>query len=80
MRREPEDAGDRSPISAAEISPYFERLGIILKPNGLMNAGLGVLNPASARLRDGTLQLYPRLVAPGNISSVATQNVPAAAG
>ena len=72
MRREPEDAGDRSPILAAEISPHFERLGIILKPTELLNERLGVLNPASARLRDGTLQLYPRMVAPGNISSIGS--------
>ena len=32
---------------------------------------MGVLNPACARLRDGSLELYPRLVAPGNISRIA---------
>ena len=58
-----------------EISPHFERLGIILKPNELMYERLGVLNPASARLRDGTLQLYPRMVAPGNISSIGSFRV-----
>ena len=75
MKREPDDAGDRSPILAAEVSPHFERLGIILKPNELLNERLGVLNPASARLRDGTLQLYPRMVAPGNISSIGSFRV-----
>jgi predicted GH43/DUF377 family glycosyl hydrolase len=30
------------------------------------------MNPGCARLRDGTLQLYPRLVAPGNISRIGS--------
>jgi predicted GH43/DUF377 family glycosyl hydrolase len=62
-------------LLAAQISPHFERLGIVLKPNELMYERLGVLNPASARLRDGTLQLYPRMVAPGNISSIGSFRV-----
>ena len=33
---------------------------------------LGVLNPACARLRDGSLRLYPRMVAPGNISRIGS--------
>jgi predicted GH43/DUF377 family glycosyl hydrolase len=33
---------------------------------------MGMLNPACARLRDGTLQLYPRMVAPGNISRIGS--------
>ncbi len=40
-----------------------------------MDDRLGVLNPASARLRDGTLQLYPRIAAPGNISSIGSFRV-----
>jgi len=31
-----------------------------------------MLNPACARLRDGTLQLYPRMVAPGNVSRIGS--------
>jgi len=31
-----------------------------------------MLNPACTRLRDGTLQLYPRMVAPGNISRIGS--------
>lgn len=54
------------------IRATFKRLGIVLKPNGLLRERQGVLNPASARLRDGTLQLYPRMVAPGNISSIGS--------
>ncbi|MGA7357059.1 MAG: hypothetical protein WA431_16255 [Candidatus Cybelea sp.] len=33
---------------------------------------MGILNPACARLRDDTLQLYPRMVAPGNISRIGS--------
>lgn len=33
---------------------------------------LGMLNPASTRLRDGALQIYPRMVAPGNVSRVGS--------
>jgi predicted GH43/DUF377 family glycosyl hydrolase len=33
---------------------------------------LGILNPACARLRDDTLQLYPRMVAAGNISRIGS--------
>lgn len=31
-----------------------------------------MLNPACARLRDGTLQIYPRMVAPGNVSRIGS--------
>ena len=50
----------------------FERIGIPLKPDKMANDGLGVLNPACARLRDGRLQLYPRMVAAGNISRIGS--------
>ena len=50
----------------------FQRLGMILQPNSLPDDRLGVLNPASARLRDGSLQLYPRMVAPGNVSRIGS--------
>lgn len=53
----------------------FERLGIVLKPSDLRDGRLGVLNPASARLRDGKLQLYPRIVASGNVSSIGSFQV-----
>ncbi len=50
----------------------FGRLGIVLKPNAKVDERMGVLNPACARLRDGTLQLYPRMVAPGNVSRIGS--------
>jgi predicted GH43/DUF377 family glycosyl hydrolase len=48
----------------------LERRGIVLEPNGDPSECEGVLNPASARTRDGKLLLYPRTVASGNISRV----------
>ncbi len=47
-------------------------MGIVLKPSDDLGEGYGVLNPACARLPDGVLQLYPRMVAPGNISGVGS--------
>jgi predicted GH43/DUF377 family glycosyl hydrolase len=55
--------------------PRFKRIGIVLKPDQSKNERLGVLNPACARLRDGTLRLYPRMVAAGGISSIGSFRV-----
>lgn len=55
-----------------EIEPRFTRHGIVLRPSAAPYQQLGVLNPACARLRDGTLQLYPRMVAAGNISRIGS--------
>jgi beta-1,2-mannobiose phosphorylase / 1,2-beta-oligomannan phosphorylase len=49
----------------------FVRSGVVLKPSPSLGR-LGILNPACARLRDGTLQLYPRMVAPGNVSRIGS--------
>ena len=46
------------------------RKGVVLSPDGSPQEAEGVLNPASARGRDGTLLLYPRSVAAGNVSRV----------
>jgi predicted GH43/DUF377 family glycosyl hydrolase len=46
------------------------RLGVVLSPDGSPNEAEGVLNPASARTRDGALLLYPRVVGSGNVSRV----------
>jgi predicted GH43/DUF377 family glycosyl hydrolase len=45
---------------------------MVLKPTATIDERLGVLNPACTRLRNGTLQLYPRMVAPGNISRIGS--------
>jgi beta-1,2-mannobiose phosphorylase / 1,2-beta-oligomannan phosphorylase len=52
------------------FSAQFTRLGTVLKPDHRTVDREGILNPASARLRDGTLRLYPRMVAPGNVSRI----------
>ncbi|HEY1869356.1 MAG TPA: hypothetical protein VGG70_13760 [Candidatus Cybelea sp.] len=49
----------------------FKRHGIVLKP-GPQLGRFGMLNPACARLRDRTLQLYPRMVASGNVSRIGS--------
>jgi predicted GH43/DUF377 family glycosyl hydrolase len=46
------------------------RLGVVLAPNGSPDEADGVLNPASARGRDGALLLYPRVVGRGNVSRI----------
>ena len=50
----------------------FARLGVVLQPAAVNDERLGVLNPACVRLRDGTLQIYPRMVARGNVSRVGS--------
>jgi predicted GH43/DUF377 family glycosyl hydrolase len=50
----------------------FKRIGVPFQPKDQLDERLGVLNPACARLRDGTLQIYPRMVAPGNISRIGS--------
>jgi beta-1,2-mannobiose phosphorylase / 1,2-beta-oligomannan phosphorylase len=57
---------------ASFSTPAFSRLGVVLKPNASVDERLGVLNPACARLSDGTLYLYPRMVAPGNVSRIGS--------
>jgi predicted GH43/DUF377 family glycosyl hydrolase len=46
------------------------RLGVVLAPDGSASEAEGVLNPASARTRNGTLLLYPRVVGSGNLSRI----------
>ncbi len=60
------------PVSFGSL--HFRRIGIPLKPDPDERPSecLGILNPACARLRDGTLQLYPRMVAPGNVSRIGS--------
>jgi beta-1,2-mannobiose phosphorylase / 1,2-beta-oligomannan phosphorylase len=57
--------------------PYrLERLGIVMEPlPGEPREAEGVLNPASARARDGTLYLFPRMVARGNFSRIGRARV-----
>ena len=52
------------------------RLGVVMEPQpGNLMEAEGVLNPASARGRDGQLYLFPRLVAQGNYSRIGIARV-----
>ncbi len=61
---------------ATEIHVRLERLGVVMRPdlNRPEESG-GVLNPASARGRDGHLYLFPRVVEKPNYSRVAITRV-----
>ncbi|GAC1306120.1 MAG: glycosidase [Vulcanimicrobiaceae bacterium] len=54
----------------ASLETQVTRLGIVLEPSGDPLEIEGVLNPATARSRDGRLLVYPRVVARGNASRV----------
>jgi beta-1,2-mannobiose phosphorylase / 1,2-beta-oligomannan phosphorylase len=54
----------------ARFDGTIARCGIVLSPDGSPLEVEGVLNPGSATARDGTLLLYPRAVAEGNVSRV----------
>jgi beta-1,2-mannobiose phosphorylase / 1,2-beta-oligomannan phosphorylase len=62
---------------AVSAPPYkLERLGIVMEPlPGEPREAEGVLNPASARGRDGKLYLFPRIVAKGNFSRIGRARV-----
>ena len=54
----------------------LQRLGVVMEPEpGNPMEVEGVLNPASARGRDGQLYLFPRLVARGNYSRIGIARV-----
>jgi beta-1,2-mannobiose phosphorylase / 1,2-beta-oligomannan phosphorylase len=54
----------------ASLEVRVHRLGVVLEPLGGPLDAEGILNPATARTRDGRLLLYPRMVAPGNRSRI----------
>src|SRR5260370_17586962 len=62
---------------ALAAPPYrLERVGVVMEPlPGEPREVEGVLNPASARGRDGGLYLFPRLVAKGNYSRIGRARV-----
>ncbi|HTV73035.1 MAG TPA: hypothetical protein VME66_04990 [Candidatus Acidoferrales bacterium] len=64
---------ESTPLASIETS--FARLGVVLSPNQSPLEVEGVLNPASARTRDGKLLLYPRVVAQGNTSRIGLVEV-----
>lgn len=57
--------------------PYrLERIGVLMTPEpGNPTEVEGVINPATAREADGTVRLYPRVVAEGNFSRIADVRV-----
>ncbi len=57
--------------------PYvIERIGVLMTADATdPNEAWGVLNPASARGRDGHIYLFPRLVAEGNVSRIGRARV-----
>lgn len=48
----------------------WTRLGVALSPDGSEREAEGILNPGVVRDRNGTLLLYPRMVARGNVSRI----------
>ena len=52
------------------VNLTYQRCGIVLAPDGSLLEAEGVLNPGIVRDRGGTLLMYPRMVAPGNVSRV----------
>ena len=57
-------------VTSASLGADITRLGVVLEPNGDPSEAEGVLNPATARTRDGKLLLYPRAVGHGNTSRI----------
>lgn len=54
----------------------LERLGVIMEADRYnLDEAWGVLNPAVARGRDGSLYIYPRVVAKGNVSRIGLARV-----
>lgn len=63
------------PPLSIQLSASMQRLGVALEPNDDPTEAEGVMNPASARSRDGKLLLYPRAVAKGNQSRISLLEV-----
>jgi predicted GH43/DUF377 family glycosyl hydrolase len=57
-----------NPLARFDVT--VNRKGVVFEANGDPREAEGVLNPAVARSRTGELLLYPRCVAPGNVSRI----------
>jgi predicted GH43/DUF377 family glycosyl hydrolase len=66
---------EAQPAPAVNIHARFHRLCVSLGLHIPHAPELQLLNPASARLRDGSLRLYPRVVAAGNVSRIGAFSV-----
>jgi beta-1,2-mannobiose phosphorylase / 1,2-beta-oligomannan phosphorylase len=64
-------------MSIAEKTPFqLHRIGTVMAPDpDDPHEAWGVLNPASARGHDGSLYLFPRVVAEGNFSRIGMARV-----
>jgi predicted GH43/DUF377 family glycosyl hydrolase len=65
-------------MSALVTAPDFAaiRLGVIMRPlAGQPHEAWGVLNPGGTRSADGTMHLFPRLIAEGNYSRIGHARV-----
>lgn len=62
---------------APEQQPFqLHRIGLVMEPDpDDPSEAWGVLNPASARAKDGALYLFPRVVAEGNYSRIGIARV-----
>ncbi len=63
-----------------DVAVSCERLGIVLAPDGSEQEAEGILNPGVVRDASGSLLLYPRMVAPGNVSRIGLVRVNEAEG
>lgn len=57
-------------LSGDKLLVACRRLGIVMAPDGSVSEAEGVLNPGVTRNRDGVRLLFPRAVAPGNVSRI----------
>src|ERR1035438_10927933 len=61
---------------AAGLDFAATRLGVIMSPEpGQPHEAWGVLNPGGVRSPDGTMHLFPRLIAEGNYSRIGHARV-----
>jgi predicted GH43/DUF377 family glycosyl hydrolase len=64
------------PALASDLGFAATRLGVIMSPEpGQPHEAWGVLNPGGARSADGTMHLFPRLIAEGNYSRIGHARV-----
>jgi predicted GH43/DUF377 family glycosyl hydrolase len=63
-----------TPVSSLDFAAT--RLGVVMRPeSGRPHEAWGVLNPGGARAADGSMQLFPRLIAEGNYSRIGRATV-----
>lgn len=68
--------GSNMPTVATSLDFAATRLGVIMSPKvGQPHEAWGVLNPGGAHAADGTMQLFPRLIAEGNYSRIGRARV-----